>query len=85
MQRYYRRCYSRYAAKPSPLDTAVPPDYDRQLRRVRFGLQLTQSQFAKLIGAANKAVVYQRETRKRRPSPLFWQQIQDLSTGASGW
>lgn len=24
MQRYYRRCYSRYAAKPSPLDTTVP-------------------------------------------------------------
>jgi DNA-binding transcriptional regulator YiaG len=66
------------------LDTTVPTDYDRQLRRVRLGLRLSQSQFAKLIGAANKAVVYQWETRKRRPSPVFWQRIQDLSSGASG-
>ena len=84
MECYYRRCYSRYAAKPSPLDTTVPTDYDRQLRRVRLGLRLSQSQFAKLIGAANKAVVYQWETRKRRPSPVFWQRIQDLTAGAGG-
>jgi DNA-binding transcriptional regulator YiaG len=79
MRRYYRRCYSRYAAKPLPLDTTVPADYDRQLRRVRLGLQLTQSQFAKLIGAANKAVVYQWEKRKRRPSPVFWKKITTLA------
>jgi DNA-binding transcriptional regulator YiaG len=66
------------------LDTTVPTDYDRQLRRVRLGLRLSQSQFAKLIGAANKAVVYQWETRKRRPSPVFWQRIQDLTAGAGG-
>ena len=84
MRRYYRRCYSRYAVKPLPLDTIVPADYDRRLRRVRRVLRLTQSAFAERIGAAGKAVVYQWETRKRRPSPVFWQRIQDLSNGASG-
>jgi DNA-binding transcriptional regulator YiaG len=84
MRRYYRRCYSRYCAKPTPPDINVPPDYDRRLRRVRRNLRLTQSAFAERIGAAGKAVVYQWETRKRRPSPVFWQRIQDLSTRASG-
>jgi DNA-binding transcriptional regulator YiaG len=86
MRRYYRRCYSRYCAKPTPPDIpdiSVPSDYDRRLRRVRRDLRLTQSAFAERIGAAGKAVVYQWETRKRQPSPVFWQRIQNLST-ASG-
>jgi DNA-binding transcriptional regulator YiaG len=68
MRRYYRRCYSRYAARPVPLDTTVPVDYDRQLRSLRRALRLTQSALAERIGAANKAVVYQWESRKRVPS-----------------
>ena len=84
MRRYYKRCYSRYCAKTTPPDIGVPSDYDRRLRRVRLDLRLTQSAFAERIGAAGKAVVYQWETRKRKPSPVFWQRIQDLSTGASG-
>jgi DNA-binding transcriptional regulator YiaG len=84
MRRYYRRCYSRYCAKPTPPNISVPSDYDRRLRRVRRDLRLSQSAFAERIGAAGKAVVYQWETRKRRPSPVFWQRIQDLITGASG-
>jgi hypothetical protein len=64
----YRRCYSRYAARPVPLDTTVPVDYDRQLRSLRRALRLTQSALAERIGAANKAVVYQWESRKRVPS-----------------
>jgi DNA-binding transcriptional regulator YiaG len=51
----------------------IPADYDDQIRRVRRRLGLTQAQFAARVGAARKAVVYQWESRKRCPSPLFWQ------------
>jgi DNA-binding transcriptional regulator YiaG len=43
-----------------------------------------QSAFAKRIGAAGKAVVYQWETRKRRPSPVFWKKITALTTTSCG-
>jgi DNA-binding transcriptional regulator YiaG len=79
MRRYYRQCYSRHCARPTSPDISVPSNYDRQLRRVRCELRLTQSAFAERIGAAGKGVVYQWETRKRRPSPVFWQRIQDLN------
>jgi DNA-binding transcriptional regulator YiaG len=78
MRRYYRQCYSRYAARPLPPDTNVPSDYDFQLRHLRQELRLTQSEFARRIGAAAKAVVYQWESRKRRPSPVFWKKIAAL-------
>jgi transcriptional regulator with XRE-family HTH domain len=41
-------------------------------------LGLTQAQFADKIGAASKAVVYQWESKKRKPSPVFWQRIEEL-------
>jgi DNA-binding transcriptional regulator YiaG len=82
VRRYYRQCYSRYSAKPTPPDISVPSDYDRRLRRVRRDLRLTQSAFAERIGAAGKAVVYQWETRKRRPSPAFWLKIAALAINA---
>jgi DNA-binding transcriptional regulator YiaG len=78
MQRYYKRSYSRYAKRPPAPDMHVPGDYDQQLRDVRHALQLTQAEFAKRIGAAGKAVVYQWESRKRVPSPVFWQRIQNI-------
>jgi DNA-binding XRE family transcriptional regulator len=34
--------------------------------------RLTQARLAEQIGAAGKAVVYQGESRKRKPSPAFW-------------
>ena len=34
------------------------------------------------MGAACKAVVYQWESQKRCPSPLFWQRIQDMEAGS---
>ena len=33
-----------------------------------------------MIGAAGKAVVYQWEARKRTPSPVFWQRVQELKS-----
>jgi DNA-binding transcriptional regulator YiaG len=80
MERYYRQSYSRFAQKPSRPELApVPPDWARCLRRVRRDLQLTQTQLAERIGAAGKAVVYQWESGKRKPSPVFWGRVEELT------
>jgi hypothetical protein len=50
----------------------------RSASQVRRTLRLTQGQFAEAIGAANKAVVYQWESKKRTSSPVFWQTIERL-------
>lgn len=77
---YFRRYHGRrrrwvtWPPTPEPLPT-VPADYDVQLRSLRRRAGLTQTQLATAIGAANKAVVYQWESRKRRPSPVLWQRI----------
>ena len=66
---------------------AVPNDYSRQLKRLRRRLGLTLSELATRIGAANKAVIYQWESRKRRPSPVLWREIHKLiaaSVASSG-
>ena len=76
--------YRRFAGQPAcaaPLPS-VPPDYDTQLRSLRSRLELSQQALARRVGAAGKAVVYQWESRKRTPSPVFWQRIQALSQGA---
>ena len=79
MQRSYRKCYSRFTARPeAPHRIAVPSDWHRRLRRVRDDLGLSQAQLAQQIGAAGKAVVYQWESRKRQPSPVFWRRIERL-------
>jgi DNA-binding transcriptional regulator YiaG len=66
--------------RPAPLTwSQIPPDYADRIRRVRQQLGLTQTQLAARVGAARKAVVYQWESRKRCPSPLFWKRILDLS------
>ncbi len=46
---------------------------------MRQRLGVSQRQFAVLVGAARKAVVYQWESRKRCPSPVFWERIQFLA------
>jgi DNA-binding transcriptional regulator YiaG len=73
MVTHYRR-FGGQKACPAPLPT-VPPDYDQQLRALRRRLRLTQDALARRIGAAGKAVVYQWESRKRTPSPVFWRRI----------
>jgi DNA-binding transcriptional regulator YiaG len=70
--------------RPAPLTWhQIPPDYADQIRRVRQRLGLTQAQLAARVGAARKAVVYQWESRKRSPSPLFWERIRDLGAADS--
>ncbi len=69
-------------ATPVPLTWAsVPEDYDVQLKALRRHLDISQTGFARLVGAAGKAVVYQWEARKRTPSPLFWQRVHELQSG----
>jgi DNA-binding transcriptional regulator YiaG len=75
-QRYYRRSYSRTMRKPpNPEQVHVPLDRAERVTTTRHALRLTLSEFAERIGAANKAVVYQWESGKRRPSPVFWGRI----------
>lgn len=49
----------------------IPTDYDVRIPAVRRQLHLSQVQLATLVGAARKAVIYQWESRKRCPSPVF--------------
>jgi ribosome-binding protein aMBF1 (putative translation factor) len=71
--------------RPAPLSwSQIPSDYDEQIRRARRSLGLTQAQFAARVGAACKAVVYQWESRKRCPSPVFWQKIEALQRALPG-
>ena len=79
----FRRSYYGRTVRPAdrraPLTwSAVPIDYDVRIRAVRRSLGLSQARFAARVGAARKAVVYQWETRKRCPSPVFWQRIEIL-------
>ena len=79
----FRRSGYRHRAhleqRPQPLRWSdVPGDYDTRIRAVRQQLKVSQREFAVLIGAACKAVVYQWESRKRCPSPVFWQRISQL-------
>jgi len=69
MATHYRR-FAGQQAFPSPL-VAVPDDYREQLTSLRRRLRHTQDALAQRIGAAGKAVVYQWESRKRTPSPVF--------------
>jgi DNA-binding transcriptional regulator YiaG len=81
VERYYKRSYSRFAARPPVPDRpTVPSDWNRQLVRIRRELRLTQTRLAEQIGAASKAVVYQWESGKRKPSPVFWRRIEALIT-----
>jgi DNA-binding transcriptional regulator YiaG len=81
MERYYRRSYSRFAPRPPvPERPGVPADWDRRLVRIRGEFRLTQTRLAQRIGAASKAVVYQWESRKRKPSAVFWSRIEKLIT-----
>ena len=79
LSRHYRR-FSGQVICPLPLPV-VPSNYDKHLRVLRQQLRLTQEAFARRIGAAGKAVVYQWESRKRTPSPVLWKRVMELQRG----
>ena len=76
---YYGKTVRAEDRRTSLTWSAIPADYDLQFRTLRQRLGASQARFAELVGTARKAVVYQWESRKRTPSPVFWQRIQALS------
>lgn len=71
---YYRRTTS-WNRPDRPTLVSVPDDYDTILRGLRAERRLSQSALAAHIGAASKAVIFQWESRRRRPALVFWQRI----------
>jgi hypothetical protein len=59
----------------------VPTNYAAILVGLRQRLGLSQQQLAETVGAATKAVVYQWESGKRQPSPVFWLRIERPQRG----
>jgi DNA-binding transcriptional regulator YiaG len=73
-----------YGRSPSalglkPAFSNVPSEYATRILATRARLKLTQGALARRIGAANRAVVYQWESGKRRPSPVFWARLLRLA------
>jgi ribosome-binding protein aMBF1 (putative translation factor) len=77
-KRQYYRQTTQWNRPPRPMVCIVPADYDAVVRALRTRLQLTQAALAARIGAANKAVIYQWESRRRTPSPVLWTRVQAL-------
>ena len=50
----------------------------KRLKESIVGQDPVMDQLAEKVGAASKAVVYQWESAKRKPSPVFWLRIQRL-------
>jgi DNA-binding transcriptional regulator YiaG len=79
MAKWYRRTYGRGRRRPVPLcRVIVPANYSAKVVGLRYRLGLSQQELAERVGAAGKAVVYQWESGKRKPSSLFWSRIQRL-------
>lgn len=75
----YRPWDSGRRETPDEVNRRAPEDFDRQLVALRTRLRISQTQLATRIGAAGKAVIYQWESRKRRPSPILWQRVSQLA------
>ena len=79
MAKWYRRTYGRGRRRLVPVCRVIVPEhYPAAVVSLRYRLGLSQQQLAERIGAANKAVVYQWESGKRKPSPVFWIRIERL-------
>lgn len=74
---FIQKDYRRYRGQSQPIAPlpVVPNDYHERVKTLRRELRLTQRGLADRIGAAGKAVVYQWESRKRRPSPVLWERV----------
>jgi DNA-binding transcriptional regulator YiaG len=79
MAKWYRRSYGRGRRRPVAVcRVTVPENYAAALVGLRLRLGISQRQLAAKLGAASKAVVYQWESGKRRPSPVFWLRVERL-------
>lgn len=80
---WYRRTYGRGRRCLVPVcRVKVPANYVARMIGLQRQLGLSQHQLAATIGAASKTVVYQWESGKRKPSPVFWLRLEQL-TGAA--
>ena len=76
MATWYRRTYGRGRRRlVAVCRVTVPANYAASLVGLRHRLGLSQQQLAYKVGAAGKAVVYQWETGKRKPSAVFWLRV----------
>jgi len=76
---WHRRTYGRGRRRHVAVcRVTVPANYAGTLVGLRRRLGLSQQQLAAKVGAASKAVVYQWESGKRKPSPVFWLRIERL-------
>jgi DNA-binding XRE family transcriptional regulator len=79
MATWYRRTYGRGRRRlVAVCRVTVPENCAAALVGLRRRLGLSQQQLAARVGAAGKAVVYQWESGKRKPSPVFWLRIERL-------
>ena len=79
MATWYRRTYGRGRRRlVAVCRVTVPANCAATLVGLRRRLRLSQQQLAANVGAASKAVVYQWESGKRKPSPVFWLRIERL-------
>ena len=79
MANWYRRTFGRGRRRlVAVCRVTVPTNYAASLVLLRHRLGFSQQQLASHIGAASKAVVYQWESGKRTPSPVFWLRIERL-------
>jgi len=78
-RRFYKQTTKFTVRAPAPdLVATAPADFDRQLVAMRERLRISQTELAQRIGAASKAVVYQWESRRRRPSAILWRRVMQL-------
>ena len=61
--------------RTGPTLVPVPPDCAARVTGIRLRLGVSKAELARRIGAAGKAVIYQWEVGKRRPSPVFWARL----------
>jgi DNA-binding transcriptional regulator YiaG len=79
MATWYQRTYGRGRRSLIPVcRVQVPENYAARVIGLRRRLGFSQQQLAARVGAAGKAVVYQWESGKRRPSPVFWLRVERL-------
>ncbi len=79
MATWYRRTYGRGRRCPVAVSrVTVPANHAAILVGLRQRLSLSQQQLAVKVGAASKAVVYQWESGKRKPSQVLWLRVERL-------
>jgi DNA-binding transcriptional regulator YiaG len=83
---WYRRNYGRgQRRRVAVCRVTVPENYAATLVGLRRRLGLSQRQLADQVRATSKAVVYQWESGRRKPSPVFWLRVERLERRRAIW